>query len=156
MLTTEPQMFNIMKAEVNLQTMDHNYGMPKYVEKGKESPKPLPHLQIEKIMGEIMTRIPKGAFKKASHNLNARAAQNYPVMEDLAQTPCAMSSLEVLQSFPSQRKALLYSLGATDTNKSRIVVFDLTDYKPHLPHHIAFQIVVVYATKLLTQNIFLQ
>jgi hypothetical protein len=44
-----------------------------------------------------MTRIPKGAFKRASHNPNARAAQNYSVVEDLSQTPCAMSALEVLK-----------------------------------------------------------
>jgi hypothetical protein len=43
-----------------------------------------------------MTHIPKGAFKKASHNLNARDAQNYSVVEDLAQTPCVMCALEFL------------------------------------------------------------
>jgi hypothetical protein len=48
-----------------------------------------------------MTHIPKGAFKKASHNPNARATQKYYMVEDLSQTPCAMSSLEVLQSCPS-------------------------------------------------------
>jgi hypothetical protein len=48
-----------------------------------------------------MTRIPKGAFKRASHNPNARDAQKYSVVEDLSQTPCAMSALEVLQSFPA-------------------------------------------------------
>jgi hypothetical protein len=47
-------------------------------------------------MGETMTNIPKGAFKKASHNPNMRAAQNYSVVEDLAQTPCTMFALEVL------------------------------------------------------------
>jgi hypothetical protein len=75
--------------------------MPESVEKGKEASNPLPPLQIEKTVGETMTRIPKGVFKKASHNPNARDAQNYSVVEDLAQTPCAMSTLEVLQSFPS-------------------------------------------------------
>jgi hypothetical protein len=94
-----------------------------------------------------MTHIPKGAFKKDSHNLNARAAQNYSIVEDLAQTPCAMSALEVLQSFPSQRKALLSALGATKTTNSGMIIFDPTDYKPRLPHHVAFQIVVVYAMK---------
>jgi hypothetical protein len=62
-----------------------------------------------------MTHIPKGALKKASHNLNARVSQNYSVMEDLSQNPCAMSALEVLDSFPSQRKALLFALGSTET-----------------------------------------
>jgi hypothetical protein len=35
-----------------------------------------------------------------------------------------------------------------------MIIFYHTDYKPCLPHHVAFQIVVVYATKSLTQNIF--
>jgi hypothetical protein len=83
-----------------------------------------------------------------------RVAQNYSIVEDLAQTPCAMSTLEVLQSFPSQRKALLSSLGVVETANSGMIVFYPTNYKPHLPHHVTFQIVVVYATKSLTQNIF--
>jgi hypothetical protein len=70
--------------------------MHESAEKGKEASNPLPPLHIEKTMGETMTHIPKGVFKKDSHNPNARAAQNYYVVEDLAQTPCAMSSLEVL------------------------------------------------------------
>jgi hypothetical protein len=122
----------------------------------KKLPTHLPPLHIEKIVGETMTHIPKGAFKKASHNPNARAAQNYSIMEDLAQTPCAMSALEVLQSFPSQRKALLSSLGVVETTNSGMIFFYPTDYKPCLPHHVTFQIVVVYAMKSLTQNIFVR
>jgi hypothetical protein len=45
-------------------------------------------------MGETMTPIPKGVFKKYYHNPNARVAQNYYVIEDLVQTPCAMFSLD--------------------------------------------------------------
>jgi hypothetical protein len=58
----------MMKSEAHLQTRAHNYGMPESVEKGKEASNPLPPLQIEKTMGETMTHIPKGAFKKDSHN----------------------------------------------------------------------------------------
>jgi hypothetical protein len=105
-------------------------------------------------VGETMTHIPKGAFKNTYHNPNVRDAQNYSVVEDLAQTPCAMFTLEVLQSFPSQRKEFLSALGTTETTNSGMIVFYLIDYKPHLPHHVSFEIVVVYATKLLTQNIF--
>jgi hypothetical protein len=97
-----------------------------------------------------MTCIPKGAFKKASHNPNARASHNYYVMEDLEQNHCAMSSLEVIQSFPSQRKVLLSSLGATETDNSGMNVFYPTYYKPRLPHHVSFQIVAVYAMISLT------
>jgi hypothetical protein len=50
--------------------------MPESAEKGKEASKPPPPLQIDKTMGETMVHIPKGAFKKDSHNPNARDAQN--------------------------------------------------------------------------------
>jgi hypothetical protein len=33
-------------------------------------------------------------------------------------------------------------------------MFDTTDLKPHLPYHVAFQIVVSYTTKTFTRNIF--
>jgi hypothetical protein len=99
--------------------------MPESVEKGKEASNPLTPLQIEKTVGEMMTRIPKGVFKKDSHNPNARASQNYSIVEDLAQTPCAMSALEVLQSFPSQRKVLLSALGAVETTNSGMIFFTL-------------------------------
>jgi hypothetical protein len=123
-------------------------------EKGKEAENPSVPLQIERTMGETMTCIPKGAFKKASHNPNARATQNYSVVEDLSQTPCAMSALEVLQSFPSQRKALLAALGSTETCNLGTITLDTTDLKPRLPYHVAFQIVVAHPTKSSTQNIF--
>ena len=118
--------------------MDHHYGMLKYFEKGKEASNPLIPLQDEKIMGETMTCIPKGAFKKDSHNPNARDAQNYSIMEDLAETPCAISALEVLRSFPSQIKALFSSLGVVETSNLGIIVLYPTDHKPHLPHHVTF------------------
>ena len=91
-----------------IMTRAHDYSKPSTSEKGKEVEIPSLPLQIEKTLGETMTHIPKGAFKRASHNPNERAAQNYSVVEDLSQTPCAMSALEVLQSFPAQWKALFY------------------------------------------------
>jgi hypothetical protein len=105
-------------------------------------------------MGETMTCILKGVFKKASHNPNVRATQNYSVVEDLSQTPCAMSALEVLQSFPSQRKALLVALGSAETCNPGMIMLDTTDLKPRLPYHVVFQIVVAHPTKYFTQNIF--
>jgi hypothetical protein len=101
-----------------------------------------------------MTRIPKGAFKKYSHNPNTRATQNYSVVEDLSQTPCAMFALEVLQSYPAQRKALLTALGSTETCNLGTIMLDTTDLKPHLPYHVAFQIVVAHPTETFTRNIF--
>jgi hypothetical protein len=100
-------------------------------------------LQIEK--PEPPPRIPKGVLKRSTHNPNARATQNYSIVEDLGQTPCAMSALEVLQTCPSQRNALLSTLGALEPSGSKVIKFDVTDVKPHLPYHVAFQIHVGYS-----------
>jgi hypothetical protein len=91
----------MVKGDDFISTRAHDYSKPSTSEKGKEAELPSLPLHIEKTLGETMTRIPKGTFKKSSHNPNARASQNYFLVEDLSQTPCAMSTLEVLQSFPS-------------------------------------------------------
>jgi hypothetical protein len=65
-----------------------------------------------------------------------------------------MSTLEVLQSFPAQRKALLTALGSTETCNSGTIMLDMNDLKPHLPYHVAFQIVVAHPTKTFIRNIF--
>jgi hypothetical protein len=82
------------------------------------------------------------------------ATQNYSMVEDLSQNPCVMSALEVLQSFPSQRKDLLSALGSVETCNLGTIVLDVTDLKPRLPYHIVFQIVVAYTMKTFTWNIF--
>ena len=70
---------------------------------GKEPDPPGTSLRIEKPVDKtkVARRIPKGVLKRSGHNPNARATQNYSVVEDLGHTPCAMSALEVLQSCPS-------------------------------------------------------
>jgi hypothetical protein len=144
----------MVRGDALIMTRAHDYSKPSAFEKGKEAEIPSLPLQIEKTLGETMTLIPKGAFKKASHNPNARAAQNYSVVEDLSQTPCAMFALEVLQSFPAQRKALLTTLGSTETCNPSTIMLGTTDLKPHLPYHVTFQIVVAHPTKKFTWNIF--
>jgi hypothetical protein len=86
----------MMKGDAYISTRVHDYRMPKTFEKSKEAEKPPLPLQNENMLGETMTHIPKGALKKASYNINTRTTQNYSVVEDLSQTPCAMSALEVL------------------------------------------------------------
>jgi hypothetical protein len=71
----------MMKGDAFISTRVHDYSKPSTFEKGKEAELPYLPLQIEKTLGETMTRIPKGAFKKASHNPNARATQNYSMVE---------------------------------------------------------------------------
>jgi hypothetical protein len=90
----------MMKGEAHIDTRAYDYRMTSTAKKGKEVENSFVAFQIERTMGEIMTHILKGTFEKASHNPNARATHNYYVVEDLSQTSCVMSSLEVLQSFP--------------------------------------------------------
>ena len=63
-------------------------------------------------------------------------------MDDLAQSLTAMSVLEVLQSCPTQQKALLSMLGAINPFDTRMMDFDLDKAIPRLPSMVAFQIPV--------------
>ena len=68
---------------------------------------------------------PKSTLRKVVFNPNARAAQFYNVVEYLTQAPCAMSTLEVLQSCPIQRKNLLTKLGALDPDNTNLIHFNI-------------------------------
>ena len=83
------------------------------LEKGKSIGETYNPLKIKKPI-ETMPKIPKGVFKKSLHNSNSRATAIHSMVEYLSQTPCVMSSLEVLQSCPTQRDALLATLGSMD------------------------------------------
>jgi hypothetical protein len=67
----------MVRGDAFILTRVHEYSKQSTSEKGKEAELPSLPLQIEKTLGETMTCIPKGTFKKDSHNPNARAAQNY-------------------------------------------------------------------------------
>jgi hypothetical protein len=140
----------MMKGDAYITTRAHDYGKTSTFEKGKDDGNPPLPLQIENTLSETMTHIPKGAFKKYFDNPNARATQKYSVVEDLSQTPCVMSALEVLQIFPSQRKALLATLGSTETCNPGTIMLDIDELKPRLPYHVIFQIVVAYTKKTFT------
>ena len=93
----------MMEVGVSIQTWAKKYETPGNEPTGKEpvgtSANPL---QIERPVSDLVLRPPKASIKHATHNPNARAAQNYNVVEGLAQAPCAMFVLEVLQSCPVQ------------------------------------------------------
>ena len=100
-----------------------------------------------------MPKILKGVFKKTLHNPNARAASNYSLVEYLAQTPCAMSALEVLQTCPTQWDALLVALGSMDSS-SLMEKFHLSDVKIHLPYHVSLSIDVIHGGKTIGRAVF--
>jgi hypothetical protein len=58
-----------------------------------------------------------------------------------------MSALEVLQSYPAQRKALLKDIGGIDPTDTNLRVFDLDDHIPRFPPQIVFQIQFVVSDK---------
>jgi hypothetical protein len=49
-----------------------------------------------------------------------------------------MSALEVLQSCPAQRKALLKAISGIDSTDMNLIIFDLEDHIPRLPPQLAF------------------
>ena len=97
-------------------------------------------LSIEKPTLDMIFFPPKSTLRKAVFNPNARAAQFYNVVEYLTQAPCTMSTLEVIQSFPTQRKNLLMTLRALDPDNTNLIHCNVENYKSKLPHHLTFQI----------------
>jgi hypothetical protein len=98
-----------------------------------------PPLVIPRPFSEPPLRIPRIPLHRNVHNPQARVAHNYSLADDLAQSPAAMSALEVLQTCPTQWKSLLSTLGVVDPVDTRLITFDLDSGEPHLPALIAFQ-----------------
>ena len=131
---------------VQLQTRAKLYGNPTIdaQEPGTSSnPPSLNDLYIERPTSDPVIHPPKGTLRLTTHNTSARAAQNYNIVEDLVQAPSAMSTLEVLQTCPTQRKALLSAIGGIDPQDSMLAIFDMEKAKPRLSHQLAFQVQVV-------------
>ena len=61
-----------------------------------------------------------------------------------------MSTLEVLQSCPTQHKNLLTSLGTLDLDNTNLIHFNVENYKSRLPHKLDFQII----TKVVGKKVF--
>jgi hypothetical protein len=58
-----------------------------------------------------------------------------------------MSYIKFLQSFPTQRKALLKAIGGIDPTDMNLIIFDLEDHIPGLPPQLTFQIQFIVADK---------
>jgi hypothetical protein len=121
---------NMVNSHVNVATWSHDYSSLQTLPGLESPPPPEMLLQIKKL--DPPPHILKGVLKHSTHNTNDRDAHNYSIVEDLGQTPCAMSSLKVLHMCPSQTNDLISK-------------FDVTDIKHHFPYHVAFQIHVGYS-----------
>ena len=51
-----------------------------------------------------------------------------------------MSTLEVLQSCPTQHKNLLTTLGALDPDNTNLIHLNIEKFKSRFPHQLTFQI----------------
>jgi hypothetical protein len=140
-----------------ISTRSKDYGNPQLSnEKGKDQPSSSTTTSTEvvpPIMPELTIKPPKGVVHKSTFNPRARAAQHYNIVEDLAQSPSAMSTLEVLQNCPSQRQALLSAIGGVDPKDSNLVSFDHKGYDPQLPAQLAFLIQVKALNKTVHRTI---
>jgi hypothetical protein len=91
---------NMVKAKIDIATRSRYYSSSKPSTSLEAPPPPLEmNLHIDK--PKSPPHIRKGVLKHSTHNPNARSTQNYSIVEDLGQTPCAMLALEVLQTCPS-------------------------------------------------------
>ena len=64
-----------------------------------------------------------------------------------------MSTLEVLQSFPTQCKNLLTTLGALDLDNTNLIHLNVENYKSRLSHKLAFQIIMKVVGKKFFQMV---
>jgi hypothetical protein len=93
------------EEEIVLQTRNRQYQTP--AESTPISPEINPTLMgpllvIPLPSAEPPLRIPRIPLRRNVHNPLAKAAHKYSLVDDLAQSPAAMSMLEVLQTFPTQ------------------------------------------------------
>ena len=134
-----PSNIYMMSDHADITTRSRDYGEDESL-KAKGAPDATKPLHIMKPTIEPTPRMPKASTKRTKINPNARDAHNYSIVEDLVQKPCAMSALEVLQSCPAQRSALLTAIRAVDPKKSLVITFDMSNFKKRFPHHMAFHI----------------
>jgi hypothetical protein len=131
------------EEEILLQTQNRQYSAESTSTPPETNPTPTtPPLVIPRPTAEPPLRIPRIPLRRNVHNPQARAAHNYSLVNDLAQSSTAMSVLEVLQTCPTQQKSLLSALGAVDPADTRLITFDLDNSEPRLPTTVSIQVPV--------------
>lgn len=100
------------KTDVFVTTRSNDYGNPSLFLNNQAIDQPNTSTSTSSdsipppIAPNLTIKLPKEVVHKSTFNPQARAVQNYNIVEDLAQSPSAMSTLEVLQNCPSQ--SILY------------------------------------------------
>jgi hypothetical protein len=95
-LTTQAKDYSPSKEKVDDLT-------PSLVQLSPATPPTNGPLHLERLsLDTVLRPPPKGVIQKLDFNPHSHVAQNYNIVEDLAQAPSAMSALEVLQCCPTQ------------------------------------------------------
>ena len=116
-------------------------------------PSPTNGIQIKKHVLDTILRPPKSTIWKSVFNPYVHSAKYYNVVEYLAQAPYAMSTLEVVQTCPTQRKNLLSVLGAMDPENSNIITFKMKNFKSQLFHQLSLQLSTKFIGKIIRRTI---
>ena len=90
--------------EINLQTRRNQYGSTPEAPPADTPTNAHPTDQALRIPPPPLDgapRVPRFPLHRINSNPNARAVSNYNIVDDLAQSPAAMSALEVLKNYPS-------------------------------------------------------
>ena len=131
----------MVREEMFFQTWNRSYDTPPDTStSGASMSTPTAPLTIPNIPLEPLAKMVKGPNRRAGNY--SKAAHNYSIVDDLSQSPTAMSTLEVLQSCPKQWKALLSALGIVDLANTHMMDFDLDKSTPRFPSMVAFHIPV--------------
>jgi hypothetical protein len=154
---------NSKQSDVALTTQAKDYSSskekvddlpPSLVQPSPATPPTNGPLHLERpSLDTVLRPPPKGVIQKSVFNPHACASQNYNIVEDLAQAPSAMSALEVPQSCPTQRKALLKAIGGIDPTNTNLIIFYLEDHIPRLLPQLTFQIQVIVSDKNIFQTV---
>jgi hypothetical protein len=149
------EVVNLMTQAKTYDTLPGNHANGKAIDQPSTSTPPPSStpLQIEKPILDAVLCLPKGTIRKVTFNTSVCTTQNYNIVEDLVQAPCAMSTLEVLQNYPSQRRTLLSTIGAMDLEESNMIMFNMDYFKERLSHHIVFQIQILVVGKNIHRTI---
>ena len=120
--------FLMISFDVNLQTRRKQYGATieiMTIDKGKDTTPMNDTLNLPIPPIDGIPKVPKFTDHCIANTPNARFAPNYSVVDDLAQSPDTMLTLEVLRNFPLQRKYLVSSLGTFNPSDSHLMKFYL-------------------------------
>ena len=138
--------------EVNIKRRYHYYDVPPSTLDQSES-HPSGSLTIEKPTIDIVPHPPKGDLCGTMHNPNARATHNINVVEEIAQSSCSTSAMELLGYCTTQIKELLSSTRVVDSSDTTLITLELDQSTYRIPSKVAFQNKATYHAKNIFQTI---